>query len=106
MKRKKLLEFATFLSNTRRQFCMGSHCDCISGHAQTFFRRNVRDASAVTLKEAFDLTAEQAHSLWGGPFSATRKAAAECLRFLAKTGQVNWPRAFRVAKVKVNGVIY
>jgi len=93
MKRKKLLEFAVFLGHTRREFYMGNGCDCVSGHTQKFLGRNVHDATQYTLQKAFDLTYEQAWALWGGPTSATRKAATAVIRFLAKTGKVDWERA-------------
>lgn len=114
MKVRKLREFANWLANSRRKFNMSNNCECVAGQAAHFFGGKFgdrTDADEHTLRRAFDLTPKQAADVYVGysverhfdPRESTfvnpsRLVAVEVLRFLAKTGKVDWFRAVAAMK--------
>lgn len=106
MKRKKLLDFANWLANSRRKFDMNHACDCIAGQAEHWLRprgsRGAVDGVPETLRRAFDINPHQAEQVYAGPGfgQAGRRVAVALLRFLAATGKVDWERAERTAAAK------
>lgn len=106
MKRKRLLEFANWLSNSRHKFYQGDSCYCVAGQAARWLAPAGKcmaaqlDANAGTLAHSFELTVHQAQEIYSGPYHANRKSAVAMLRFLAATGKVNWPRAMRITGQK------
>lgn len=106
MKRKKLTEFANFLANTRHEFHQGHTCHCVAGHAARWLlpkgQRHPVDGVPATLVRAFGLTLVQAHEIYGGPSWLNgkwgQKVAVAMLRYLVKTGRVEWARAERTVR--------
>lgn len=100
MKRKKLTDFINWFANSRRHYNQSDSCMCIASHALHFFGpkgnpNRHRDADSFALMEAFDLTLHQSTYLYTSAFAhyASRPVAVEVMRFMLKTGRVNWPRA-------------
>lgn len=101
MKRTLLLKFADYLESSRTPFSLDSVAKCINAHALHFennrlsVRRGECYSSQEELSRIFDLDAYTARQLYApGTFQnwkpITRKVAAEVVRKLARTGDVDY----------------
>lgn len=113
MLRKKLLEYADWLERSRAPFNLGDPHQCISAYAMRFDRglapHRFVNSNAGYLMDIFDMPERTAIEVYS-PREAfmnsiewrtvPRKVAVAMLRSLARTGKVNWKRAYERVGVK------
>lgn len=95
MKRKALREFADYLENTRGPFNILNNEHCIAAYASKWFKEPlngwyVLDRFEVSREVVFDLYTGSNTNAFMHNVRITRKVAANALRRLARTGQVEF----------------
>lgn len=105
--RKKLQEFINYFGHTRRPYDQTDSCGCLAAHAKHWFQAGGRRAPMYhaypsDLMRAFGVSDLEAHAMYRatplGYLKTTKADALAMLRWLLKTGKVDWDRAQGTAR--------